>query len=219
MASEIDICNIALGHLGDTAEVTSIDPPDGSAQAVHCRRFYPMARDALLEMHPWGFSTRRIQLALLSSGFPEWTYAYAQPADAINILEVLPSDATDDYSQPSTTATLAGYSVPGSYVPQPFSCEVDADGNSVIYTDQEDAVLRYTAVVTDTSKFSPLFVTALGYLLGSMLAGPIIKGEAGAAESKRLLQLAYAWLAKATASDANQRKINPTHNVSWMSGR
>ena len=63
MASEVDICNLALSHLGDNATVASIDPPEGSAQAEHCSRFYPIARDTLLEMHNWNFSTRRAVLA------------------------------------------------------------------------------------------------------------------------------------------------------------
>lgn len=99
MASVIDIVNLSLSFLGDTATVSSIDPPEGSAQAEHCARFYPLARDSLLEMHTWGFSTKRIQLAMLTSGWPEWTYCYAQPTDALNLLAVLPPEATDDYSQ------------------------------------------------------------------------------------------------------------------------
>lgn len=219
MASDIDICNLALGHLGDTANVSSIDPPEGSAQAEHCARFYPIARDALLEVHTWGFATRRISLALLTSGWPEWNYAYAQPADALNILEVMPPDATDDYSQPLDQGVFPTSSVAGKYVPQPFSCETDSLGRQVIYTDQVNAVLRYTSNDVDPAKFSPTFTMALSYQLASMLAGPIIKGDAGAAAAKDCLQKAQLWLSKATASDANQRKINPVQNVPWVSGR
>ena len=216
MASVIDICNLALAHLGDTATVASIDPPEGSAQAEHCARFYPIARDALLEMHTWGFSTRRIQLAALGAGWPEWTYCYAQPSDALNIIAVLPPDASDDYS-----AAVGGVpeSAGGLYVPQPFSCELNETGASVIYTDQVDAVLRYTSIVTDPNKFSPLFVTALSWHLASMLAGPVIKGDAGAAEAKRCAQMAQAYLSKAVESDSSQRRIKPEHVVSWMAGR
>ena len=46
MASDVDVCNLALAHLGDEATVASISPPEGSAQAGHCARFYPMARDS-----------------------------------------------------------------------------------------------------------------------------------------------------------------------------
>ena len=211
MASEVDICNLALSHLGDDATVASLDPPEGSAQAEHCARFYPIARDSLLEMHAWGFATKRVQLAPLRSGWPEWDYAYAQPSDALNIIAILPSDATDDYS--------VGNARGGAYVPQPYSCEVDGNGADVIYTDQADAVLRYSGLVTDPTKFSPLFVMTLSWHLASMLAGPMIKGEAGASEAKRCVAMMQAYLAKATVSDAGQRRVTPQHNVGWITGR
>lgn len=63
MASEVEISNLALSRIGDSATVSSINPPEGSAQAEHCQRFYPIARNSLLEMHAWSFCDRRIQLA------------------------------------------------------------------------------------------------------------------------------------------------------------
>lgn len=220
MASEVDISNLALAHLGDNATVASLDPPEGSAQAEHCARFYPVARDSLLELHTWGFATKRIQLAQLGIGWPEWDFAYAQPSDALNIIAVLPPEADDDYS---TLPNVGPGNIPmgagGSYVPRPFSCEIDPTGAAVIYTDQENAVLRYTGLVVDTTKFSPLFVVTLSWHLASFLAGPILKGETGAAESKRCASMMQAYLTKAITSDASQRKVSPNHNVSWISGR
>ena len=213
MASEIDVCNLALSHLVDTATIASLDPPEGSAQAEHCARFYPIARDSMLEMHAWGFATRRARLALLASGWPEWNYAYAQPADALNIIAILPPSSSDDYS------TGIPDSAGGPYVPQPFSCEINEAGASVIYSDQADAVLRYSSTVSDPTRFSPLFTMALSWHLASMLAGPIIKGDAGAAEAKRCAAMMQAYLSKAVESDSSQRRIKPEHVVSWMAGR
>ena len=34
MASDVDVCNLALSHIGDTANVASINPPDGSVQSA-----------------------------------------------------------------------------------------------------------------------------------------------------------------------------------------
>ena len=65
MASETDICNLALARLGDAALVSSISPPDGSAQAGHCAAFYPMVRDYLLERYAWSFSLTRAALTQL----------------------------------------------------------------------------------------------------------------------------------------------------------
>lgn len=222
MASEVDICNLALGHLGDTATVASINPPEGSAQSEHCARFYPIARDALLEMHPWGFATKRINLSLLGSNWPEWQYCYAEPADAVNLLAVMPPNASDDYSVPMQSLyNINGAPIPmaGQYQPQPYSNETLEDGTSVIYTNQEEAMLRYTALVTDPTKFSPLFVETLGYLLASKLAGPVIKGEDGRAVAKSMLATAMVYLGKAETSDANQRRTTTAQNVGWIVGR
>lgn len=216
MSSSVDICNLALGHLGDTATVASLDPPEGSAQAEHCARFYPIARDTLLEMHTWGFATKRESPAELESPTSAWDFCYAQPADALRIIAIVPPDVDDDYA---SRFSLTGAPASAQYVPQPFVCELNGDGARVIYTDQEDAVVRYTARVEDTTKFSPLFVVTLSWYLSSMLAGPIIKGEAGAAEGKRCLQTALMWLGKAAESDANQRSGTPQHVVSWMANR
>jgi len=222
MATEEDIANLALSHLGDTATVASLNPPEGSAQSEHAARFYPIARDTLLEMHTWRFSTKRVALAKLTSNWPEWDFAYAKPSDASKVWAVLPPDATDDNSAP---ARLPSAIVPpgtpdwGVYTPQPFTMEVDASGAEVIYTDQDNAVARYTHVVTDTSRFSPLFVMALSWHLASMLAGPVIKGDAGAAEAKRATAMMQSYLSQAKESDANQQHQRVKHNVDWMTGR
>jgi hypothetical protein len=177
MASEVTICNLALGHIGDSATVSSLNPPEGSAQAEHCARYYPEARNALLEMHAWNFATRRASLAQVSNPSSTWLYAYAMPSGCLKVLAVIPAGATDDYvfsvHDEDTGALVAG----GGYTPQPYTVETDENGNRIILTNCANAVLRFTALVTDTTRFSPLFTQALTWLLASMLAGPIIKGD------------------------------------------
>ena len=50
MASEVDLCNNALGQLGEDS-ITSLD--DNSKKARLCKRFYPDARDTVLRAYPW----------------------------------------------------------------------------------------------------------------------------------------------------------------------
>lgn len=225
MATEVDLCNLALASLGDRATVSSINPPEGSIQAEHCARFYPIARDSLLEMHTWGFSTRRVQLAQVTNSWSQWLYAYVQPVDALNLIEILDPTVLDDYSATLQQYTNPAYSTVvlptqvGGYVPQPFTCEVDAAGNQLILCNVANAELRYSAQVSDTTSFSPLFINTLVCHLASMLAGPVIKGEAGAAESKRCMAMMQFYLEQAEESDANQRKIAPQHKVAWIGGR
>lgn len=234
MSSDVDICNLALARLGDDATVTDLDPPDGSAQAAACARFYPIARNSMQEAHQWGFCTKRATLALLDTTPPStWQYAYASPNNVLNYISILSSDAANDYSVglplPNTStdsavpspsgSTVPPVTGPGIYSPMPFVTETLDDGTTVIYTNQIDAVLRYTALEEDPNKFSPLFVDALAWLLASYLAGPIIKGEAGRAEAKGCYQIHMTIMNQAKVSDANQRLIQPAQNVSWMVGR
>jgi hypothetical protein len=225
MASEVDIANIALSRLGNRATVSSLDPPEGSPEAAHCASFYPIARDSLLEMHFWSFATRRVALALLSEAPPsEWQYAYAAPDDILKINAVTAIDASDDYS----TGLQPPYSVYGAsntetsfgvYTPQPYVRESLEDGSPVIYTNQETAAIRYTRRITDSTRFTPLFCDALGVLLASYLAGPILKGDAGRRIAQALRQEAEMMLSRAAVSDANQRRASVAHAVPWQVNR
>lgn len=213
MASEVGICNLALSHLGDSASVSSIDPPEGSAQAEHCQRWYPLAVDAMLEMHDWSFMIKRAPLTQLTLpvSASSWQYAYAVPSDLMNYVGLYPFGYTND-------TDLRDYVV-----------ETQADGTSIILTNEINAVLRYNSYTSDAGKFGPLFVTALSYLLASYLAGPVLKGESGRASSKEMLMLfggqtgMGGWFGKATASDSNQKRQLQTartqHTASWIAAR
>lgn len=202
MASDIDIVNLALSHIGDDATVSSISPPEGSAQAEHCARFYPLARDTLLEMHQWSFAIKRVLLAQLSNTPTwNWSYAYEQPSDAVNLLALLPSSSASDDDF------------------QEYETETDVNGTDIILTNEPTASLVYSVIMTDTTKFSPLFTQSLVLLLASYIAGPIIKGDTGVTVSRACYADFQAVLAKATASDSNQRRRRPDHTPDWMKVR
>ena len=201
MASEVDICNLALARLGDNATVASINPPEGSAQAEHCERFYPVARDALLEKHPWRFAVRRVRLAKLNTETGTWAYAYAEPSDVVRLLTVLPASAASDADS------------------HDYEAESSRNGTPTLLTDLDNASLRYVARITDTTVFSPLFVDALAWLLASYLAGPVLKGTEGASMTKTCLELFSLLFSQAAASDSNQRQIRLEHDPAWISGR
>ena len=222
MATEVDICNLALAHLGDDATIASLNPPEGSAQAEKAARFYPIARNTLLEMHTWNFAAKRGNLALTANTLDQWDYAYVAPADMMTPVAVISPTAQNDYATRMSSGDTPGgitsnYSptiVAGQYTPQQFAVE-----GTLIYTNQENAMLRYQAAVTDASAFSPLFVITLSWHLASMLAGPVIKGDQGAAEAKRCTQMMSNYLNSAKQADNLHRDITVEHIVPWTSGR
>lgn len=226
MASDVDVCNMALAYLGDTATVASITPPSGSAQSSHCSRFFPMALTELLEMHAWGFMSTRVALAYVDNPTTTWLYAYAAPSDMVNAISVISSDATDDYTmgfpfpygQPWLGSGNTNLTY-GQIVPQSFQLATDDDGNTIILSNQEDAVLRYTHTITDAARLPPLAIDALARLLAAKLAGPLLKGEQGRAETKAQMAYFAEAFQRAVESDANQRKLNLTHAPSWIINR
>lgn len=224
MASAVDVCNTALAYLGDTATVASIDPPSGSAQSSHCARFFPLALDELLEMHLWNFAATRVALAEVDNpSGSAWAYAYAAPADYVNIISIQDPDATDDYTvgRPWPYSIQTGDYLPtvSTYVPQPYQMSTDADGNDIILTNQENAVARYTRSIDNVGHAPPLFCEALARLLAAKLAGPLLKGDTGRAETKAQMQYFADAFSRAVESDGNQRRLNLTHAPAWMAGR
>lgn len=220
MASEVDICNLALAHLGDRANVSSINPPDASMQAGHCARFYPIARNMVLESHEWGFATKRGTLALLTVPPPPgFCFVYQLPTDCLNIIDLIrPFDPTFHALYGAGRVDDEDWKLE----PVPYELETLNDGTQAIYTDLEDAQIRYVASITDITKFSTQAVDAIGWLLASYLAGPVVKGDEGVEIAADCMKAYTVSLSQAQANDANNRRRKQSQGQrppTWMSNR
>lgn len=217
VTTQVDICNMALAHIGNKAKVTAINPADGSVEAAHCERFLPMAVNALLDMHPWSWATAKIELTAINvDGDGEqtdnddeaWEWRYEIPNGMVRAISVIPDDSTNDYL------------VAGQKIPVDFCIKRSSEDEELrIYTNQEDAFLRYIVYEDDTNVWDPLFVMALSWHLASLLAGPIVKGEQGHAEAQRCLQRMSQYLAEAKQKDSNERQATVERRASWLRGR
>jgi len=193
VATEISICNTALSHLGDEAGVASIDPPEGSPQAGSCATFYPIARDETLERHTWGFATAEVGLSLLGITRLGWDYAFGAPSDMAKAQALLP----EGWTKGTPTAE--------------FTIEADDNGNIVILTNEAAPTLKYTRRIIDPARFSALFVSAVGWKLASLLAGPVLKGDAGRTAAAECFKMHEYTLGLAAGSDANGQRVNAPH--------
>jgi len=207
MASVVQICNMALSHIGSEARVASISPPDGSVEAGHCATFYDLARTEMLEPGNWAFALKRVPLAQVTNPSTVWAYAYAKPADCLRALRI---------PQPSIAVTVftQDEKMVDPHTDDRAGALFDIEGE-VILTNTPDAMLIYTQDVTDSTKFPASFTSALSYLLASYLAGPIIKGNEsvriGDAMRQRALSLADV---SATASaNASMAESLPQPNL------
>lgn len=204
------ICNQALAAISAKSRITSISPPDvGSIEAEQCNRYYNECIETLLEMHEWSFATKRV--ALTEAGDTDttsWLFRYVIPADMCRAIAVLPEGVTHDQMSAGVRSTVE------------FVRELDSGGVLRIYTNEENATLRYTAFVTNPNAWSPLFRQALVALLASKIAGPLWRGAEGEAVKQRCLRDVEVYLARAKVSDASQQKVRPAPLVaSYMQNR
>lgn len=198
MGSAVDICNMALSHLGNARRVASIDPPDGSVEADYCSTFYPIALKETLESADWSFARKRVALALAQDNPSRvWLYAYSRPSDCLVTRRILTNDAT---------------------MAEQDSADFDSEGD-IIYSNQADAVLLYTAPVTDPTKFSASFETSLSLLLGSHLAGPILKGNEGVSAKQGLRNAAAGAIKSAMSNDGSKTSVFPRPLPSALQAR
>jgi hypothetical protein len=197
---------MALSHIGSDARVSSITPPDGSAEAGYCAAFYDQARTEMLEPGTWSFALKRSNPAEVVNESEAWAYAYAKPSDALRVLRVLrPSVAVTVFTQDQQV-----YPHTDDRDGAPFDTE-----GQVIYTNTPDATIVYTRDITDSTKFTASFNAALSYLLASYLAGPIIKGTDGLrlANAMREQAMSLADLSATSSANASSADNMPQPNL------
>jgi hypothetical protein len=205
MASDVQICNMALSHVGSAARVTTISPPDGSVEAGHCATFYSVVRLELIELFTWRFSLKRATLAEVANDSSAWAYAYALPSDCITPLRVLGQglEVSDLYA---------------CAISDRGSAEFDIEGQ-VVYTNEPEATLVYKRDVTDTTRFTPGFTAAFGFLLASYLAGPIVKGGDSVRLGDGLRQRAISMASAAATISANSSAASAEFTPSAIAAR
>jgi len=195
--SETTIANLALAEIS-SHEITNI--ADATAPARWCRRFYSQSRDEMLRAHPWNFAMKRMELSELSTTpVNEWAHQYALPDDYISIYQLNEFNCWN-YSY-----------VPGG--DKLFQIEGGA-----LLTNAEIASIRYVFQQTDTTKFDPLFVTAISLLLASKIAKPIT-GNDGTALIQRYEQIALPRAMKYDAREDKPHVISPIETSELVRSR
>lgn len=196
MPSEIEICNMALSHIGKYP-IQALT--EATKEAQECKRLYALIRDSVLRDHAWNFATKRLTLALLTDEIEGWDYAYQWPIDCVRALRI--------YNESSDNEEDA----------IPFEICTNSELSSrIIATDQADAVLIYTAKVTNPNVFDALFIDALSYRMAADLSLPL-RGDPKLASN--MLQIYQLLLSRARPANANERKAAPDESCSFIAAR
>lgn len=199
MASDVEICNLALSHLGQTKTISSINPPDkNSSVARTCSRLYSVARDSALRSFPWNFAKRFKALAPID-GTPDggWSYQYAYPTDCLMAREICKDNESDN----------------------PIEFEIVANetlDSKIILTNRENAVLEYTAAITNTNLFDAEFVNAFSWLLAHYLALPVTRSQR---KKDSTMQTFQSLIGSTEANNANEEHIDNNVDAPWIQAR
>jgi len=155
MISEVSICNQALSWLGAN-EITSLDDP--SKEAEYCRNNYEFLRDAVLEDYDWSFAMARASSTVADLDEWEQKYTHPIPLEWIGVWGVYKDISSQD---PRDWVKCTGWVVEGGDV----------------LADEPTVYMHGTKRVTDTGKFTNLFVQALATRMAADLAIPLTENR------------------------------------------
>ena len=151
MASEVDICNIALNNLG-ASNITALT--EDSKPGRLCNQRYEFVRDTVFRAHPWNCLIRRVELAQDSDtpafGF---TYQYTLPADpyCLRVLTLWTGTTNSDEAAYDDGGTM-------------FMIEVRK-----LLTNVSTAKIIYLARVTDPNEYDSLLIETISARLAAEL--------------------------------------------------
>ncbi len=147
MTTKIDICNLALAHLGQ-APILSLEQENEKARRLNL--FYAPVRDEVLRTHNWAFAAVQEPLVLLaeeSNGADRLVYKY--PAEALFIRRV--------FDQTHSRLEFQEFFRPDLH-------------SRVLLTASRQARAVYTRRITDENLFDAAFIKSFSLALACDLA-------------------------------------------------
>jgi hypothetical protein len=191
-ADKVEICNIAIGYCGSTDWIQTIGDPDSTA-SLRCERFFDIAVEKVLSLHPWACATNYVQLAEnTATPLAEYGKSFALPFDCVKIINCYEDDS--------------GY------------CPYDRwrKHKRNIYTDMSAIYLKYVQYPEDYKQLDVLLSDAIAWELASMMAPTLVKSM----ELWNILNSAKNMAcAKAKAMDTLESKELYTENNAWEDAR
>jgi len=196
MTSQTQIGKLALQHIGDRYDISDLS--EASVEAEQINLVYEDVRKEVMRRHPWNFATKFASPATLSVTVPgNWDNAYAYPSDALRIIEIV---------------NPLGRNLPTL----DFEIGLLSDDTKVILTDEDNAEFRYTADISDPTRFDSEFTMAFSFMLASRVAMPLT-GDGGI--KRLLMQEAEGLILQAGATDANEGRTEEPPEASWITAR
>jgi len=148
MASEVEICNLAMTVLG-ADRITSLS--DNTENARRLTAIYDDCLNDVLRAHPWNFAITRVKLSLLvTTPLFGYDYEFQLPTDCLRVIEV------SDGSQPIMDFKIEGRKLLLNY---------------------DSVYIKYIANVTDPNQYTSQFIFVLSSRLAAELAYAITNNK------------------------------------------
>lgn len=211
MASQLEITNMALSHIGARDRVASL--VENSQEAVSASLWYGLSRQMSLEAYDWNFARKRVALTEDAAAPPtgEWGWRFVYPSDCLKARQI---------QNPGVPYVPMTYDSHRFFVQPdaiPFMVELSPDGlRRTILVDLEEPDLIYTSDVTDTTLFSPYFTMSLSYALAHNLCYKLT-GKQQLAD--RMFQLFLNSIRTAAMYDANEQVERAPRESEFIRGR
>lgn len=200
--TDTDTCNQAIGNIGISKTIANLEQ-EQSTEARVCRTFFENTRDMILEEVPWPFATRFADLQDIGDPPAGWLYRYRYPNDCVTARQLI----IDGYQAISVNSRPV---IPFLVV------EDEAAAGRAIVTNQPNAILEYTARITNPMLYSALFIDAFAWALSVKIASPL-SAAPGMAEKA---QAAYnGALAKAAARSFNEAREEQSRESEFTRAR
>lgn len=194
MASQIDIINRGLDHLG-TNRIASLSENNTAARTMS--GLYDSVRDARLRSHPWNFAMRRKELAAKvvkpAFGYSEY---FAQPADCLRVYEVFDANLIP----------IDEWDIEGDDEETVIACNCGGP----IY-------IRYIARIVNTERYDVMFNELLSADLA--LAGENKIADMADTEAQRIASIYAKWEMKTKGVDGQEGTPDELPTESWIDTR
>lgn len=202
MFTKQSICQLALSHCGIGTTISDIENDDTN-EAIQCRMWYEVCRDALLEMMPWSFAQDELKATLLQENPNDrWRFMYLYRNDWKRINAIIdPTKPRPDRIEDKIK----------------FEVKRAPDGNGkVVYTNQPDAIFDVNYWVTDESQYSSVFGMAQSMFIATYICKPLrVK-----ATIKVDIQNDWAtWLSEAQIQHKSEREDGAEADSQFVMGR
>ena len=181
VTTSIDICNMALDHLGKPSIVAFTED---SVEARKCLRQYPIARRMCLARSPWTFARKLRALPPLATNTmtDTWAYHYDLPNDMLKLHRVL-----EEGQEPRANTR-----------PVPTYIE-----SGTIYANVEKARLLYVWDNEETSTWAALFDDVVALFLAMRMAPSMTRRKSDVELFQGMYKVA---LNEAIENDAQQEQ-------------